>query len=103
MFVCTNRRPLGGRPSCGTRGGTELADALRREIAARPQLWDKVAVTECECLGPCFDGPNLVVYPDSVWYCGASAADAGELTESHLAAGQPVERLVYSVDDNDED
>ena len=94
VFVCTNRRPVGGRPSCGARGGAELLAALREEVARRPALWGRVMVTGCECLGPCFDGPNLVVYPEAVWYAGAAADDAGEIAEVHLAGGQPVARLV---------
>lgn len=43
-------------------------------------------VTACGCLGPCFDGPNAVVYPDGVWYGGLSADDAGALAE-HLSHG----------------
>lgn len=43
-------------------------------------------VTPCGCLGPCFDGPNAVVYPDAVWYGGLTAADAAGLVE-HLLHG----------------
>jgi (2Fe-2S) ferredoxin len=101
VFVCVNRRPEGSRPACGTRGGQELADALRHEVAARPELWGRAAVTACECLGPCFDGPNVVIYPDGVWYAGVRAEDAGEIADSHLAGGCVVERLRYVADDDD--
>jgi (2Fe-2S) ferredoxin len=45
-----------------------------------------VFVTPCGCLGPCFDGPNAVVYPDGVWYGGLAEEDAEALVE-HLLAG----------------
>ena len=45
-----------------------------------------VLVTACGCLGPCFDGPNAVVYPDGVWYDGLTVDDAPALVE-HLVAG----------------
>ena len=45
-----------------------------------------VMATACGCLGPCFDGPNAVVYPDGVWYGGLDADDAAALAE-HLIAG----------------
>jgi (2Fe-2S) ferredoxin len=102
VFVCVNRRPEGGRPACGA-AGAELAAALRHELAARPELWGEVAVTGCECLGPCFDGPNLVIYPEGVWYAGVGAADAPELAERHLLAGEVVERLRYRFPDQDPD
>ena len=102
VFVCTNRRPEGGRPACGGRGGVELAVALRHEVASRPELWGLVAVTACDCLGPCFDGPNVVIYPEGVWYAGVSASDARELTDEHLDGGRVVDRLVYQWPTDDE-
>lgn len=44
-------------------------------------------VTNCGCLGPCFDGPNAVVYPDGVWYAELGPDDAAGLAD-HLAAGR---------------
>jgi (2Fe-2S) ferredoxin len=102
IFVCTNGRPGGGRPACGPRGGEALRAALERAIAANPELCGQVAVTACACLGPCFDGPNLVVYPDGVWYAGAAAADAEAIVAEHLLAGRPLERLVYRWPDDDD-
>ena len=46
----------------------------------------EVLVTTCGCLGPCFDGPNAVVYPDGVWYSRLDAADAPSLVD-HLIDG----------------
>lgn len=43
-------------------------------------------ITNCGCLGPCFDGPNAVVYPDGVWYAGLVPGDAAGLAD-HLAGG----------------
>lgn len=102
VFVCVHGRPDGGRPSCGGRGGAELLAALREEVTSRPALLD-VAVTGCECLGPCFDGPNLVVYPEGVWYAGAQATDAGEIADAHLGGGQVVERLRRQWPDEGDD
>ena len=49
-----------------------------------------VLVTPCGCLGPCFDGPNAVVYPDGVWYAGLAADDAERLVD-HLIGGAPLD------------
>jgi len=48
-----------------------------------------VLVTPCGCLGPCFDGPNAVVYPDAVWYAGLGPDDAPGLVR-HLIEGAPL-------------
>lgn len=46
-----------------------------------------VLVTPCSCLGPCFDGPNAVVYPDGVWYARLEESDAASLVD-HLIGGK---------------
>lgn len=100
IFVCVNARPDGGKPSCGPRGGAALCAALEQAVAARPGLWGKIAVTGSACLGPCWDGPNAVVYPDGVWYAGLTVEDVGDLADYHLAAGEVVERLRYRWPDD---
>jgi (2Fe-2S) ferredoxin len=104
IFVCVNERPVGGKPSCGSRpgGGPALFAALQRAVGAHSQLWAEVAVTGCGCLGPCFDGPNLVIYPEAIWYAGATADDADEIVAEHLLGGRPVERLRYRFPEDDE-
>lgn len=60
---------------------------MQRELLTRKAT--DVLVTPCGCLGPCFDGPNAVVYPEGVWYAGLEVADAGALA-SHLVDGTPL-------------
>ncbi len=92
FFVCTNERPEGGRPACGARGGVEVARALARVAIERPD----VQVTACGCLGPCFDGPTVVVYPEAAWYGGVAPGDAAALVDE-----APVERLRLQFPDDD--
>jgi (2Fe-2S) ferredoxin len=99
LFVCTNDRPAQGRPSCAARGSAAVLAALQREVGADPELWGKVAVTPCGCLGPCFDGPMMVVYPGGVFYQGVTAGDVKEIVEQHVRQGRPVERLRHDVED----
>ena len=101
LFVCTQARAGGGKPACGTRGSGALVAKIERALAARPDLAARVAVTACACLGPCFDGPNAVVYPDGVWYAGLVEDDADDLI-AHLAGGPVVERRRYTWSDDDE-
>ena len=84
LFVCTRAR-ASGKPACGPSGGDALVAAVVRELVARNAL--DVLVTACDCLGPCFDGPNAVVYPDGVWYAGLTPADAPGLVD-HLVSGR---------------
>jgi (2Fe-2S) ferredoxin len=101
LFVCTQARDGGGKPSCGGRGSGLILAAVERALAARPALAARVAVTGCACLGPCFDGPNAVVYPDGVWYAGLEPADADALVD-HLAGGPPLAARVYTWPTDDD-
>lgn len=94
VFVCTNTRPEGGKPSCGSRGGVELVAALQRAVSTTPSLIGDVAVTPSGCLGPCFDGANLVVYPAGEWLAGVTLDDVDDIV-AYLAGGAPVTRLRY--------
>ena len=94
FFVCDNARPSGGKPSCGARGAGEVLSALQEGLGRHPELWGQIAITPSGCLGPCFEGPTIVVYPEAVWYVGVTAADVPEIVEKHMRNGIPVERLL---------
>ena len=84
FFVCTNERPEGHPlPSCVPRGGKEVYAAFAQEIARRgyPQ---GIKVTASGCLAPCNHGPNVVVYPEGVWYANVTEADVSKLLAVHL-------------------
>jgi len=92
VFVCDQQKPE-GVPCCSARGSREVVDALRREAAARG-LSAQVQITPCGSLGLCERGPNMVVYPDGIWYSGVTAKDVPEIVRGHFEKGQPVERLI---------
>lgn len=83
LFVCTNDRNS-GKPACQ---GAALVAAVQTLLLSRGAT--DALVTSCGCLGPCFDGPNAVVYPDGVWYGGLDVGDAPRLVD-HLIAGIPL-------------
>jgi (2Fe-2S) ferredoxin/predicted O-methyltransferase YrrM len=91
VFVCDQQKPEGA-PGCCARGSVQVIEALRREIDARG-LEDDVQVTTCGSLGLCEWGPNMIVYPEGVWYAGVTPADVPEIVRSHFEENTPVERL----------
>jgi (2Fe-2S) ferredoxin len=99
FFVCENARPAGGKPSCGARGAVAITTALQEGLGRHPELWGRIAITPTGCLGPCFEGPTIVVYPEAVWYVGVAVADVPEIVESHMRNGVPVARLLRQTDD----
>jgi (2Fe-2S) ferredoxin len=94
VYVCDQRKPEGA-PCCAARGSAAVVEALRREIAAEG-LAGEVQVTTCGSLGLCERGPNMVVYPEGVWYSGVRAEDVPEIVRGHFVGGRPVERLVLA-------
>jgi (2Fe-2S) ferredoxin len=57
-------------------------------------LKTRVRANQSGCLDQCEHGPNIVVYPDAVWYGRVTLADVDEIVESHIVGGKPVERLM---------
>ena len=57
-------------------------------------LGDEIQVTASGSLGLCERGPNMVVYPDGVWYSGVQKADVPEIVREHFKNNRPVERLM---------
>ncbi|MGD1100962.1 MAG: methyltransferase [Terriglobia bacterium] len=92
VYICDQKKPE-GVPCCPARGSAATIEALRKEVAAHG-LMDEVQITTCGSLGVCERGPNLVVYPEGVWYSGVRPEDVPELVESHFVQGRVVERLV---------
>lgn len=94
VYVCNQEKPE-GLPSCSAHGSVKLIDSLRREIM-KQGVGDQVQVTTCGSIGLCERGPNMVVYPEGIWYSGVTPADVIEIVNEHFKSGKIVERLVNS-------
>jgi (2Fe-2S) ferredoxin/predicted O-methyltransferase YrrM len=92
VYVCNQKKPE-GLPSCSAHGSDKLINLLRAEIM-KQGLGDTVQVTTCGSIGLCERGPNMVVYPDGIWYSGVTAKDLPEIVSQHFGSGKVVERLV---------
>ncbi len=93
IFICCNTRdPSSPRGCCDPAGEAKLQKVFKEKLKARG-LKGRVRANKSGCLDQCEHGPNLVVYPDAVWYGGVRPEDVDEIIESHIVAGRPVERL----------
>ncbi len=96
IFICTNRRkdddPKG---SCAQKGSEEIRDLFKKELHARG-LKTKVRANKSGCLDVCEHGPNVVIYPEGVWYSHVSKDDVVEIIEKHIIGGQVIERLLLN-------
>jgi len=83
---------------CIASGSLQLKKALEQKI--KEEKLD-VEVVETGCLGPCAQGPVIVVNPDQTFYQDLKPEDARDIVDEHLRKGKPVERLApKDVKDN---
>src|SRR5258706_14255207 len=88
VLVCQNE-------DCKQRGSGELLNQLTEKLKS---VGD-VEVKPYMCFGGCQAGPNIVLYPQKVWYSGVQQGDVAEIA-SHAKGGAPVERLRHGVDES---
>ncbi len=98
VFVCINERPADHpKGCCKARGGVEVRDALKAELARRG-LSKQIRANNSGCLDQCEHGVAMVVYPEQVWYGGVTVDDVSEIVEKHLVGCEPVTRLLMAED-----
>jgi len=94
IVVCTNSRPPGHpKPSCGAAGSPGILMALNMGLIERNIQPGEVLITSSSCLGPCEQGPTIVVYPAGIWYTQVKEADVAAMLDEHIGKGKPVDRL----------
>lgn len=94
IFICGNQRPPGHpRGCCDPTAEARLQKLFKQKLAERG-LKGRVRANQSGCLDQCEHGPNVVVYPDGVWYGRVTLDDVDEIIESHIVNGKPVERLM---------
>jgi (2Fe-2S) ferredoxin len=55
-----------------------------------------VQVTASGCLGPCTEGPSVLVYPEGVMHAKVRKQQVAEIFDQHLMGGSEVESLTVS-------
>ena len=96
IFVCTNQRDKGHpRGSCDPEGTGELHKLFKAAVAKRG-LKGRVRANKAGCLDQCEHGPNVVVYPEQVWYGHVTASDVDEIVDQQIVGGKPVTRLIIA-------
>lgn len=94
IFICTNQRDASSpRGCCNPTGQGELQKQFKEKLKARG-LAGRFRANKAGCLDQCEHGPNIVIYPEAVWYGGVCAADIDEIIDSHLLGSRPVACLM---------
>jgi len=81
IFVCTNQRE-NGEVSCAGRG-EEICESLKDYVKAN-KLKGKVRISRSGCFDLCAQGPNVLVFPDYVWYSEVTGENLKEIVGEHL-------------------
>ncbi|WP_119067409.1 (2Fe-2S) ferredoxin domain-containing protein [Rubrobacter indicoceani] len=82
ILVCATPGSDASGPRCGERGGCELLDAFRAEVASRGL--PASVVDRQPCSRRHHEGPVVFVFPDDEWYTGVGPEDVPGIVDRHL-------------------
>lgn len=87
------RARLPGGTRCTSRGAGGLYVHFWKRLQERGLLRGRSGVHAAQtgCLSPCNLGPTIVVYPESIWYCGLTAEAIDLIVDKHFVGGRVVE------------
>ena len=89
VFVCMNS-------DCRVRGATEVMERLQERMQG--EEFSNYELRPYMRFGGCHEGPNVVIYPDKVWYGEVKKADADRIVDEHLKGGKTITALTGKVD-----
>lgn len=106
VFVCMN-------VDCRVRGASEVMERLSTRVQnecsqstggeGADNPCGNTEVRPYMCFGGCHDGPNVIVYPDRVWYANVKPEDADTIVDQHLKKGEIVKPLTGKIEKGLED
>jgi len=74
VFVCVNERGKHDRICCAAGRGAEIYGKLKQAIKDIG-LKGKVRVSKSGCMDVCEQGPNVMLFPDNVWFYDVDESD----------------------------
>ena len=87
LFVCVNRRQS-DEPCCAFRESEAIAAALKARVKTLG-LSKVVRVSKSGCQDVCAKGPNVMVFPDYLWYYGVSHDDVERIVQDTIQGLEP--------------
>lgn len=86
IFVCENVREEGKRVSCGRANSKKLKDYLKLKI--KEHCPDRnIRINMSGCLDRCEEGPVIVSYPESEWFCLKTEGEIDLFVENYIIHG----------------
>ena len=96
MFVCVNKREP-HETCCAHRESQAIAEALKARVKEL-KLSRHVRVSKSGCQDLCAKGPNVMVFPDNVWYHGVTPSDVERIIHDTIR-GLDVSAPLLASDD----
>lgn len=81
VFICVNDRG-GTRKSCADGNSKEIAVRLKEAAKARGFPPGEIRVSQSLCLGLCESGPNVLLYPQRIWFQAVTADDIDRILDA---------------------
>lgn len=82
LFVCVNTREP-HEICCAHRSSEAIAAALKERVKSLG-LSRSVRVSKSGCQDVCAKGPNVMVFPDNVWWHGVAEADVERIIQDAI-------------------
>ncbi len=96
LFVCCNQRSPGHpRGCCDPEGSEALRNAFKAEIKKRG-LGPLVRANTAGCLDQCEHGPNVVIYPQGIFYGHVKIEDVPRIIEETVLHNRVLDDLLIS-------
>jgi len=80
VFVCANDRG-GERKSCSDNN-SPLIKAKLKDVVHEKGWQGKVRISTSGCMGLCVNGPNVMIYPQRIWFSEVSPDDVDEIVSA---------------------
>lgn len=92
IFFCNNLKADGKKCCAQGNPGSEMRDFAKAKLKewGIPLGEEGIRVSQSGCLGRCSEGPNIVIYPEGVWYHYRDAADVEKILRGHIVEGKIV-------------
>ena len=94
IFVCVNDRQ-GTRKSCADGQSIEIRQILKDHFHQMQLPPNSVRISQSLCMGLCNEGPNLMIYPQGIWYSAVGVEDIDAIIKK-------VESLLAEPSENSE-
>ncbi len=96
VFICANTRSPGHpRGCCDPAGSETLRNLFKAELQKRG-LGGAVRANKAGCLDQCEHGPNLVIYPQGIWYGHVRPEDVPRIIDETIVGGRILDDLAIA-------